>query len=88
MDASEQATNRKPAIQAAYSLLALNPPDKAGAHYRLAKLLHATGDPEAKRQVLMALEETPRFRDAQRLLLKLVEQRPDQPPAGTREKQP
>jgi hypothetical protein len=38
----------------------------------LARLLHAEGSDEAKRQVLMALEEAPRYQDAQRLLLTLV----------------
>jgi len=42
-------------------------------HFRLARALHATGQPaEAKRHVLLALEEAPRFREAQQLLLQLV----------------
>jgi hypothetical protein len=60
------------AVAAARSLLALEPDDRSGAHYLLATKLHAAGDAEAKRQVLLALEETPRFRDAQKLLLKIV----------------
>ena len=40
-------------------------------HYRLARLLHKSGDPEAKRQLLQSLEEAPRFRDALRLLLQM-----------------
>ena len=39
----------------------------------LATALHAQGrDVEAKRQVLKALEEAPRYRAAHRLLLKIV----------------
>jgi hypothetical protein len=49
----------------------LDPPDPAVAHYRLAKLLHEKHDPAAKRHVLKALEEAPRFRDAQKLLLQI-----------------
>jgi tetratricopeptide (TPR) repeat protein len=59
------------AIAAWRKLLLLDPPDPAQAHYRLAKLLHDKRDPAAKRHVLKALEEAPRFRDAQRLLLQI-----------------
>lgn len=59
------------AIAALRKLLLLDPPDPAQAHYRLAKLLHAKRDPAAKRHILKALEEAPRFRDAQRLLLQI-----------------
>lgn len=61
------------AIDANRKLLLLNPPDSAQVHFQLAQLLHARGDsePEAKRHVLQALEEAPRFRDAQRLLLQI-----------------
>ncbi|HZL41826.1 MAG TPA: tetratricopeptide repeat protein [Verrucomicrobiae bacterium] len=54
-------------------LLLLDPPDPVQAHFELARLLHQSGgsDIEAKRHVLEALEEAPRFRDAQRLLLDL-----------------
>jgi tetratricopeptide (TPR) repeat protein len=69
----------EPAIAAARALVALEPADRAGAHYTLARLLHAAGSPEAKRHVLMALEETPRFRDAQRLLLKMVDTQEPKP---------
>jgi len=61
------------AIAAYRRLLLLDPPDPAQVHYQLARLLHARGnaEAEAKRHVLQALEEAPRFRDAQRLLLQL-----------------
>jgi tetratricopeptide (TPR) repeat protein len=56
------------AINANRTLLLLDPPDPADTHFRLARLLHKKQDPEAKRQVLQALEEAPRFRDALKLL--------------------
>jgi tetratricopeptide (TPR) repeat protein len=61
------------AIEAYRRLLLLDPPDPALVHYQLARLLHARGnaEAEAKRHVLQALEEAPRFREAQRLLLQL-----------------
>ena len=71
---ASEALGRDPqAIQAYRTLLLLDPPDPAEMHYQLARLLHKTGDPGAKRQVLQALEEAPRFRDAHRLLLRMVE---------------
>jgi tetratricopeptide (TPR) repeat protein len=61
------------AIEAYRRLLLLDPADPAEVHFQLARLLHARGnsEAEAKRQVLQALEEAPRFREAQRLLLQL-----------------
>lgn len=51
------------------TLIALDPPNPAEAHYQLARWLHRTGDPDARRHVVMALEEAPRHRAALRLLL-------------------
>jgi tetratricopeptide (TPR) repeat protein len=61
------------AIDAYRKLLLLDPPDAAEAHFQLARLLHAQGgsESEARRHVLQALEDAPRFRDAQRLLLEI-----------------
>ncbi len=69
--ACENLGDRPGAIRALRAQLQLDPPDPADAHFRLGKLLYAGGDPEAKRQVLQALEEAPRYRDAQRLLLEI-----------------
>ena len=56
-------------------LLLLEPDDPADIHYRFAKSLSAQGKyAVAKRQALKALEEAPRYRDAHRLLLDLVQQ--------------
>jgi Tfp pilus assembly protein PilF len=54
------------------TLLQLDPQDPAQAHFELARLLHRRGEnPEARHQVLLALEDTPRYRDALRLLVEL-----------------
>ncbi len=76
---AREALGEKPAAIAAYrALLQLAPSDPAEMHYRLARLLHATGDPAAKREVLLALEDAPRFRAALTLLLEITGQ-----PSGT-----
>jgi tetratricopeptide (TPR) repeat protein len=69
--ASEAMGEMKDAIEAYRKLLLLDPADPADAHYRLARLLFQAQDPAAKRHVLKALEEAPRFRDALKLLLEI-----------------
>jgi tetratricopeptide (TPR) repeat protein len=72
------------AVVAWRTLLQLDPPDPSAAHYQLAQLLHRRGDDgEAKRQVLLALEETPRFREALHLLLELQDERRETAAAPT-----
>jgi tetratricopeptide (TPR) repeat protein len=75
--------NSDQAITAYRKLLLLDPPDPVDVHFQLARLLHARGssEGEAERQVLQALEEAPRFRDAQRLLLEIKDETP-QPSTG------
>jgi len=54
------------------AILALNPVDKAGAHYGLAQALFRAGDRAgARTQVLRALEIAPAYPEAQQLLLQL-----------------
>ena len=54
-------------------LLALNPMDKANAHYWLARaLLQANKKKEAHREILRALEYAPTFKEAQELLLRTL----------------
>ncbi|WP_414661542.1 peptidase MA family metallohydrolase [Horticoccus sp. 23ND18S-11] len=66
------------AVVAWRTLLQLDVPERVDGHYELAKLLHKRGDDgEARRQVLLALEETPRYREALRLLLDLERTRAD-----------
>jgi tetratricopeptide (TPR) repeat protein len=70
--ASEKLGQADPAIRSFQRMLLLDPSDPAEIHYHLARLLRQKGDAAgAKRHVLQALEEAPRFRDAQRLLLEL-----------------
>jgi tetratricopeptide (TPR) repeat protein len=71
--AAAQRLDRPTAAIAAYrAVLRMEPVDPAGTNYELAQLLLDVGKRhEAKRHVLMALEQAPRYRDAQRLLLRI-----------------
>jgi tetratricopeptide (TPR) repeat protein len=70
--ASSELGNTQPAIRANQRLLLLDPPDPADIHYQLARLMQKQGDSAgAKRNVMEALEEAPRFPDALALLLQL-----------------
>lgn len=60
------------AMVALKALLMMDPDDSAELHFRLATLMHEAGDSQAKAHVIQALEVAPRYRDAQRLLLKIV----------------
>jgi len=67
-----ETSNPRLAAREYRAVLALDPPDRAEAHYRLATAYRALSDREnARREVLAALEIAPGFRDAQRLLLEL-----------------
>jgi tetratricopeptide (TPR) repeat protein len=84
VEAAEALAHWDLATQAQQVLLVLDPSDPAEAHYRLARLLYRQKHlGPARRHVLQALEETPRFRAAQRLLLDLVDAKPatEQPAA-------
>ena len=76
-EAGKATGNHEQAIMAYRKLLLLEPPDPVDVHFQLARLLHARGssEGEAERQVLQALEEAPRFRDAQRLLLQIKDEK-------------
>lgn len=76
--ASAATGNDTNALLAWRTLLQLDPPDPADAHYQVAQLLHRRGEnDEARRHVLLALEETPRYREALRLLLDLKASPPE-----------
>lgn len=61
------------AIEAQQALLEFDTADPVDAHYQLALLLRERGDRDAaRRHVLMALEDAPRFLQAHRLLLELT----------------
>lgn len=71
--AAEELQQHTQAASALSSLLEMNPIDPALTHFRLARALHHDGRyPEAKRHVLMALEDAPRYRAAQQLLLQIL----------------
>ena len=80
---SAEALGRDAEALSAYKALAiLDESDPADTHFRLARLLAKLGRPsEARREVLKALEEAPRFLDAHKLLLELAG--PDPPPTPT-----
>ncbi len=82
--ASEARSQTAPALQAYRSLLELDPSNPAEVHYKLARLLHQQGDAAARRHVLEALAEAPRFPAALRLLLDIHDQgktsQPNPPP--------
>ncbi len=60
------------AIDRYRTLLRLDPANPSETHFRLAKLLRKGGESaDARRHVLQALEEAPRFRDALTLLLQM-----------------
>ncbi|MCO6456428.1 MAG: tetratricopeptide repeat protein [Pirellulaceae bacterium] len=70
--ACEQLGRGAEAVAALEAMVQLQPPDPAGLHFRLATALAALDRrDEARRHVLMALEDAPRFRAAHRLLLEL-----------------
>ncbi len=74
--ASEELGQDERAIESYKRLLLLDPADPADINYRLARLLEHKEPAEAKKHVLLALAEAPRFREAHRLLLKLVSEAP------------
>ncbi|MHC4678559.1 MAG: hypothetical protein ACYTEK_07665, partial [Planctomycetota bacterium] len=70
--ANEELERNEQAVESYKRLLLLDPSDPADVNYRLARLLEHTNPAKAKRHVLLALAEAPRFRQAHRLLLKIV----------------
>lgn len=71
--ASAQLEDPQEAVRPLAALAHMDPIDPADVHFRLAKALYQLGRrDQARREVLKALEEAPRYRAAQRLLLDLV----------------
>ncbi len=71
--AAEKLGNRDEAIRAYQALLLFDTTDTAETHFRLAQLLRDAEERDAaRRHVLMALEEAPRFLAAHKLLLELT----------------
>lgn len=68
----EQLGDWEGASMARRAVLALDPVDRAAAHFRLARVLYWGGDrAQARRQVLAALEIAPNYEEALDLLLEL-----------------
>jgi tetratricopeptide (TPR) repeat protein len=82
--ANDELGRGEEAIESYRRLLLLDPPDPADINYCLGRLLEPTDPAQAKRHVLMALAEAPRFRQAHRLLLRLADraQEPSGPISG------
>jgi len=70
-EAAEALKQTDAAIGAWQKMLMLDPRDPAEGHFRLARLLYSKNDPNAKRHLLKALEEAPRFRKAHKMLLEV-----------------
>ncbi|MHC4743454.1 MAG: peptidase MA family metallohydrolase, partial [Planctomycetota bacterium] len=82
--ANQELGNRAEAVEAYRRLLLLDPADPADVNYRLALLLREDDPAKAKRHVLEALADAPRFRQAHRLLLEMVDE-PEESPGKKRE---
>jgi tetratricopeptide (TPR) repeat protein len=80
--AAEATSDRQAAVAAHRTLLLLDPLSAAGHRYQLAKLLAADDQlAAARREVVLALEEAPRYREAYRLLTEIAG-RMDRPATG------
>jgi len=69
--ACEELGQRERAVESYERLLLLDPADPVDVHYRLAQLLQQGDSAGAKRHVLEALADAPRFRQAHKLLLSI-----------------
>lgn len=75
VEAAEHLKDDHLAITSLNALLRMDPIDPADMHYRLGCAFRRTGDlPSAKRQILLSLEEAPRFRAAHRQLLEILDE--------------
>ena len=78
--ACEELGDHQKAATALRAQIEMDPVDPAGLNFRLARALSHLEQPElAKQHVMAALEEAPRYRDAHRLLLQLVESKSNTP---------
>jgi len=73
--AGEQLEQYDDVAEALAALGEMEPVDPAGLHYRIAVAYDKLGQRNfARRHVLIALEEAPRYREAQQLLLRIVDE--------------
>ncbi len=78
--ANEKLGRDEPAIAGYKRLLKLDYPDQADINFRIGRLLENKDLKAAKRYVLSALAEAPRYIDAQKLLLKIIEKEQESQP--------
>lgn len=77
VEAHEQLHQEAQSASSLRALAVMDPVDPAALFLRTANAFAAAGDRiSAKRHVLLALEQAPRYRQAQELLLKLYEEEP------------
>ncbi len=80
--ADEALAHRGQAVDSFERLLLLRPENPAEVRYRLARLLREDDAAEAKRYLLDALAEAPRYRDAHSLLLEMNQPKSKAPASG------
>jgi tetratricopeptide (TPR) repeat protein len=74
-EAAAALGDRAAALAERRTLLLVDPVGRVENHYQLGRLLFEEKQlKEARRQVVLALEEAPRYREAHRLLLKIVDE--------------
>ncbi|MEO2034013.1 MAG: hypothetical protein ABGZ35_18215 [Planctomycetaceae bacterium] len=79
-DAAVQAKQSTLAIECLRGLLELEPLRAPVWRFRIAQLSRVEEPREARRQLLLALEEAPRYREAHQLLLEVIEELSDNNP--------
>ncbi len=80
--AEEELGRDDQAVESYRRLLLLDPADPVEVNYRLARLLRQSDPVAAKRYILEALADAPRFRQGHRLLLQITHD--GEPPAAVR----
>ncbi|UCG48344.1 MAG: tetratricopeptide repeat protein [Phycisphaerales bacterium] len=85
--ANEELGRDEQAVESYRRLLLLDPADPVDVNYRLARLLRHREPGAARKHILDALADAPRFRQGHRLLLEIVEAASG-PPAGSNDKEP
>ncbi len=70
-DAAEKLNDPEQAVRWLERLAVLQPDDMPRLNYRIGSVLKATAPDRARRYVLLALEQAPRYREAHELLLEL-----------------
>lgn len=79
--AAQEQGHHSAAIRSFESLLHLDPVNPADTHFRLGQLYLDDDAAQARRHLLSAIEEAPRFREAHKLLLQLPAPPPNLAPA-------